>query len=74
MLDDTRLGLTLNYAVFINDIRNDRDKAILSLETEYKKIVEAMITVDMNTIDDRRIHTIQGIKDNIIIWNEEKNM
>ena len=69
MIDETRLGLSLNYAVFLYEVKNHKKKALRILKTEINDALDEYDKWDPE--GEKQIkHQIELIQENINLWKE----
>ena len=69
LIDETRLGLSLNYAVFLYEVKNHKKKALRILKTEINDALDEYDKWDPE--GEKQIkHQIELIQENINLWKE----
>ena len=68
----TRLGLALNYSVFFYEIKGLKEKAFIIAKNAFDESMKVLDDLEKSKPKDT-IFIIQLLKENIILWSNEKN-
>lgn len=67
-----RLGLILNYSVFFYEILREHDKGLELARTAYSEAITELETLDEEAYRESNL-IVQLLRDNLSLWNDERN-